>query len=342
MQPMADVKTVTGSRVDLVVDASRCQRMRFSESSCRHCVDICPHGAVTLDGSLTINPDLCRGCLLCTSVCPVGALEQNNDFSACLAQLSRVPGPILGCIRTKERSNATLACLGGLSEEHLLALCHTLSEKITLNLTACGECPNNSMIPYLRQSLAILSGAGLLDDNGRIVIAESARNIHYRDESVDRRNFLKSFRDTLFKSAAVILSPDNEQTGQRTDYAGKRLPVRRQLLNSTRNKLSPELEIRIRKHFDSYISFDETCTTCQGCVAICPTGALQTESSDMPPVFDQLLCTGCGLCREFCLDGAKLNEQNLDADAKKGALAGALCIVAGLIADHSRLVRTTD
>lgn len=101
-----------------------------------------------------------------------------------------------------------------------------------------------------------------------------------------------------------MLSPANEQTERRTEYAGKRLPIRRGLLNWTRNNLSQELEIRIRKHFDSYVSFEDNCTKCQGCVAICPTGALQTELSDIPPTFVQLLCTGCGLCSEFCSDGA--------------------------------------
>lgn len=43
---------------------------------------------------------------------------------------------------------------------------------------------------------------------------------------------------------------------------------------------------------------------CQGCVAICPTGALKAEGNDEQPAFDQLLCTGCGLCCEFCLDSA--------------------------------------
>jgi len=100
---MADSnKAAIGSRDDLIIDASRCLRMRFSESSCRHCVDICPHGAVILDSALTINPDQCHGCMLCTSVCPAGALEQNCDFHACLAKLAKVSEPILGCIRTKE------------------------------------------------------------------------------------------------------------------------------------------------------------------------------------------------------------------------------------------------
>ena len=287
-----------------MVDASRCLKMRYSESSCRHCVDICPHGAVSLDGFLAINPNHCSGCLLCTAVCPAGAVELSSDFSASLAQLSRVPEPVLGCIRNNAHSNASLACLGGLSEEHLLTLCHTLPGKLQLHLSACGECPNSAMIPHLRHRLEVLSVAGLMEGGCNIVLAESAQDINYHDESVDRRSFFKSFRNSLFQSAAVILSTTNEQSDRRTEYAGKRLPARRELLNRTRIKRSPELEALIQKHTDSCISFDDSCTKCQGCVAICPTGALQTELADALPIFNQHFCTGCGLCCEFCLDGA--------------------------------------
>lgn len=301
---MPEGRTLTGSREDLVVDTSRCLRMRFSESSCRHCIDICPHGAVTLDGGLSINPQQCRGCLLCTAICPVGALEMSNNFTNCLAQLSRVPKPVLGCFRTKETANAMVACLGGLSKEHLLALYHSLTGRLTLNLSVCSDCLNNPIISELKQRLEGISGTGLSGCSCSLDIAAAAQDIRYRDEAVDRRSFFKSFRTSLFTSAAVILTPTTEHTERRTDYSRKRVPIRRALLNSSRNKLSPELKHLLHKSFDATVSFKENCTRCQGCVTICPTGALKTEQPDLVPTFDYLLCTGCALCQEFCLDQA--------------------------------------
>ena len=301
---MADRRISTGSRDDLLVDVSRCMLMRFSESGCRRCADICPHGAVTLDGGLAINPEKCRGCLLCTTACQVGALEQKDDFPPCLAHLSKADEPILGCIRTNECSNAAMACLGGLSEEHLLTLCHSLAGRLTLNLSSCGDCPNNSMIAKLEQRLESISAAGLSCGNCRIDLAKSVRDIHFRDMSVDRRGFFKSFGNALFKNAAVILSITDDRPEYGTEYAEKRLPIRRKLLNKSRANTSSELAVQTMKHFDSSITFDESCTKCLGCVAICPTGALQAGLSDSLPTFDQLLCTGCGLCAEFCFNGA--------------------------------------
>lgn len=313
---MPESRTDTGGSDDLILDASRCLRMRFSESSCRRCVDICPHGAVSLDGGLSINQQQCRGCLLCSAVCPVGALEQSSDFSACLAKLSRVPEPVLGCLRSKECANGAMACLGGLSEEHLLVLYHTLKGRLTLDLSCCKGCPNNQMITKLEQRLNNIAEAGLSSSNCCLVIAESAQDIHYSVEAVDRRSFFKSFRNVLFKNAAVILTATNEKTGQSEEYAVKRVPYRRLFLNSIRNKLAKELQFQVRTHFDISVSFESSCTRCYACVAICPTGALQSGTGEEPPFFDQLICTVCGLCREFCLDRAvRLSSGNIEARA---------------------------
>jgi len=296
-------QTLTAGRDELRIDHSRCLRTRFSGSSCRLCAAVCPHAAVALDDMLSINPDLCTGCLLCTAHCPVGAVEPAGSFAACLAQLSRVPEPVLGCIRTKEKSHAFLSCLGGLSDEHLVALCHSLPGEVALNLTACSDCPNSKSPADLGNRLEQLSNAGVLEGGARLVMVASAKELRYRDETVNRRSFFKSLRSSLFQSAAVVLNSTVEHDEQRSAYAEKRLPARRKLLNEVRSN-SPELAKRMARAFDWRVSFDDSCTRCQGCVAICPTGALKNGLCDGEPVFDQLLCTGCGVCREFCLDGA--------------------------------------
>jgi Pyruvate/2-oxoacid:ferredoxin oxidoreductase delta subunit len=296
----------TGSRDDLRLEASRCLRVRFSESRCNHCCTVCPAEAVTLDDGLVIDSSRCSGCLLCTTVCPSGALEFSADFLACLAQLSKVPEPVLGCCRTKDRSNGWFPCLGGLSDEHLLLLTHRLSGTVTFNISLCNDCPNSAMLPLLRQRVAMLSRPGSGAGCGSITLADSPEQIRHREETVDRRSFFKSFRSSLFQTAAVVLSATSEETEKRSDYTSKRLPARRELLNRVLENSSLPAKESIQNRFFGRISITEACTACQGCVAICPTGALRSISDppEGPPSFESARCTSCGLCGEFCLDKA--------------------------------------
>ena len=304
---MADSnKTSTGGRDDLNVDASRCLKMRFCDSSCQHCIDICPHNAVSVDGYLVVDPEKCRGCLLCTTVCPSGALEQGSNFQECLTKLARVPAPILGCLMTAESAHGTISCLGGLSEEHLLALYHSLAGTLTINLSQCKECPNSRIVEYLIERSDALVAARLSYGSCRLVLTETADTIHFQDELVDRRSFFKSFGKVFIKSAETVLSAKSNKAELQPAYAEKRIPGRKKLLNQTRGKLPEVLQGHLEKHFDSYVSFNESCFTCQGCVAICPTGALQTSSVEQAPIFERLGCTGCGLCAEFCLEQSLL------------------------------------
>lgn len=311
---MAERTITTGSKDDVVVDVSRCLRTRFSESGCSRCIDLCPHGAIILDGGLVVNPDLCSGCLLCTAVCPVGALEQKSDFSECLPQLSRAPDPVLGCVRTKEQASATVACLGGLSEEYLLALSHTLSGQLTLNLSLCQECPNGATIPLLLGRVAALAEAGLLPGTCQVLIAETPGEIRYHPPSVDRRTFFKSLRNSLFQGAATVLSTTHEQAERHTGYTEKRVPARKELLNRIMGLVPSDQRPLLGHRYEHHIVFSGTCTACHGCVAICPTGALLTDSPDAPPRFHTRNCTGCGLCAEFCLDDALTSSASTCAE----------------------------
>lgn len=293
-----------GSRNDLRIDHSRCLPIRYSESSCRRCIEVCPHGAISIDEQITVDQERCKGCLLCTTVCPSGALEINHDFAACLAALAKVSKPVLGCCRTIESANATLPCLGGLSDEHLLTLIHRLNTDLTLHLAGCPDCPNNSMVPLLQERVSLLDEQKRDQGGCRIITAEAGTNVTLQHEQLDRRSFFSSFRSALFQTAAVVMNSTTEPVEQSCSYGDKRLPQRRELLNQTISKRSADLQEHINRPFSHQITFSPDCTACQGCVAICPTGALTTTDRAQHPDFKQDHCTGCGLCVEFCLDQA--------------------------------------
>lgn len=293
---------VTGSRDDICCEQSRCLRVRFNESRCEQCRVVCPTAAIALDQGLQIDSERCSGCLLCTSVCPTGALELSDDFLGCVAQLAKVPEPVLGCCRTREQSNGWLACLGGLSEEHLLYLSRRLNGTLTLNLSRCGDCPNSSMLPLVQARLDRLVPGGSCS----IKAVQTPDAVRHRDESVDRRSFFKSFRTSLFQTAAVVMTAGSQETERRSDYTSKRVPERRLLLLRVLEVVEQQKKKQLEERFFGRITFNEACTACQACAAICPTGALGKNrvQPDNPPLFTAADCTACGLCVEFCMDQA--------------------------------------
>ncbi len=290
MSSSAKKQVPVGSRDDLQIDPSRCLRIRFSDSTCDRCRATCPTAALSLKDGLIINQEQCSGCLLCTTVCPSGALEQQTDFQTIVPQLSKVPEPVLGCCRTREQAHAWLSCLGGLAEEHLLTLCHSLSGTLTLNLVHCNDCPNRSMLAVLKERLQRMTASGLTTGGCNLVTATAQTELQYQPESVDRRSFFTSFRNSLFQAAADVMQTSAKPVERSSSYGDKRLPQRRELLNRTRSSLPEERQAAAVKQFDHSIRFSTACSACQGCVAICPTGAL--------------VSTGRKITRRFCRNSA--------------------------------------
>ena len=303
--PDTPARQQTGSSDDLRIEQSRCLPNRYSESSCRRCVTICPHQGISVDEQLVVAPERCKGCLLCTTVCPSGAVEHQLNFQTILVQLAKTTEPVLGCCRTAECANANLPCLGGLSEEHLFALRHRLNGQLTLNLTLCKGCLNHAMLPIIRDRLKNMTEGELTAGRCILIAAESQAELNYQSETVDRRNFFRALRSSLFQTAAVVLQNSSEPAEHTTSsYGDKRVPLRRELLNETILKLPEKHQRSAARQHNHCISFTPDCSACQGCVAICPSGALITTSREQHPVFKQEHCTGCGLCVEFCLDQA--------------------------------------
>jgi len=296
----------TGSRNDLQLHPSRCLRMRFSGSSCSRCADICPHGAINLENALAVDQNICRGCLLCSTACPSGALEQGSDFSECLSRLSKVPEPVLGCVRTQEHSNANITCLGGLSEEHLIAIYALQVQQVQLDLATCSGCSNENAVKLLRGRLDDLGRKIALPIGGKIKLVEQAAELNFLKETIGRRGFFKALTGSLLKETSTLLQSAKTPDKTRVAYTEKQLPQRKTILNLGLKEL-PELEQQqIRRFFKREAVRSENCDGCAACSKVCTTGAMteKTDGESNQVEHDPLHCTGCGLCVEFCLNEA--------------------------------------
>lgn len=293
----------------LRVDPSRCSRMRYSGSRCERCVSACPRSAIRLDECLDVLEERCTGCLTCTTVCPAGALEAEADFDRLIRGLASHPLPtlVVGCGKSGSPSDRQLPCLGMLSAEHLVALSASGEAIVQLDASACNGCDAGGMYQHLTARLRKTEEESGLPLGSRIRLIPDAKEIDFRQESLDRRGFFRSFRRLAVQGMTTVLAPPSTER-KAMSYMDKYLPTRRAMLLAALAALSPETAQGVRDAFSFPIAFGTSCDGCLGCVRVCPSAALYDSgtfgSEPSVPRFDPERCTGCGLCAEFCLSEA--------------------------------------
>lgn len=298
----------------LSLDVSKCVHTSNKFATCDKCVSACPVNTIQIDdGTISFTPSECVGCGGCSAACPTAAYSL-DDFSSInyLFKFLEEESSVLTC---KERP---LPCIAALSSEELMSISLISSQDITLDIGPCTECPiaqtNLQIIKERAQEVNFLLEA--VQSDKILHVKELNYEVQNKSTSMSRRELFS--KDALKNALTIkqqfenrVASTDEDvkiNTATAEDIAKikeKNLPDRRSLLlMAFKHAEVPEIFHTISIDDISFVSQkdlnEETCTNCQMCYRICPTGALRSDAKASVINFNPLSCVQCHSCHDVC------------------------------------------
>ncbi len=294
--------------MSLQLEIASCVRATSKFSECTKCIEACPESIQLVDNLPSFANNTGVEAASCVGVCPTEAFSL-SDFSTTeffftfLESKVRLISPKIN-----------VPCLSVLSVEHLISLALASEEAITLDLSSydAQSILFEQIEARIEEANFVLSSFSdkCLDTN---YTAEPKRKEKTEDEVSSRRSFLgnaslkgvvkhkMTFDEAVEADELKTFALDVDIIAKIRE---KNLPDKRKILFTTLKhagvpdafEVLPEKEVS----FTSQKFVDDSCTNCQICYRICPTGALTSDGKFSLINFDAMLCVKCRLCHDVC------------------------------------------
>lgn len=295
--------------MSLNFDVSSCVRATSKFSECTKCVDICPVSTIEfVDNIPAFTPSACIECGGCVGACPTESFSLSN-FS--------LISFFFDAMEKKENEfscKSELPCLSILGVEELISLALGSSKNIILDAKACncgGESRllNEKIEANIEEANFILSAFS--EKQILIQSLKKEENLSKEEQEIkDRRSFfsLKSVVESKSEFDEAVLEDELKEFALDVETIArikdKKIPNRRKLLFSLlKREAKPSIYEVLAEEDVSFTSqkfVDESCTNCQICYRICPTGALSSDLKFSVINFDAMMCVKCHLCHDVC------------------------------------------
>ena len=294
--------------------ASRCVRSLSRDSECNKCEVICPTQAIVVgDNPLpAINFSACVGCGACDAVCPSEALAL-DDFSPTEFFFNFIESDenLISC-----RKN--VPCIAALNIENIISMA-ILKKEMIFDMGHCDGCEIASTCkPQIQRNYeeAIYMLEAMASD--AIIKLEDVKFMQEEKEenTTNRREFfsnvsLKTIAKTKHEFEKEIQKATDELVEHTLEKADirllkqKRITDRRKLMFTAIKRVQKPSQFHIVEAdeitFTSQKVLDSsTCTACQMCYRVCPSGALTSDIKNSKIDFDPFLCIKCHICHDVC------------------------------------------
>jgi Pyruvate/2-oxoacid:ferredoxin oxidoreductase delta subunit len=300
------------------VQADRCVHSLCETASCSHCVQACPAGAWHLnDDGLFLDTVRCDGCGLCAAACTQEALQ--IPVSALVIERAGLRMALAACERAVSGGGAgVLPCVHAMGLRGLARLAAQGVDAIFLCVGDCHGC-SRAGARRVEEDLRVLNRIlrsrqlpPLLSETVAERIWIGWRGGHRADSAVstERRRFLFNSVREIARLARVL--PETEE---------RELPRPASAMLERRGtglaEWRPQLDVG-------------RCDGCDACMRLCPTDALQHETTaGVYRVFPDA-CTGCRLCSDACSAQAIEPVALGEAAAYEVPLADSRCRACGV------------
>jgi len=320
------------------VRASSCLGML----SCGRCQEACPEDALVVNADLVgsspvVDASRCDGCSACLDVCPTGALSlDGHDPGTMALQLKALlqegvgaatPALIIACQvaagplhHLGERSGLPgwlvleVACLGGVGSAWQLAALAAGAR--TVQLLPCARCENRgSVIKGLDFTRSLLAAIGDAEASRRVGMLPSGGAPLKR--AVHAASQLGALTNET--SGAGMPTPVGVEASARVSaWAVHQL---QQALCQSVPDQHPKATVIIGESAPlGVLQISGGCTACGVCTRSCPTNAMSLRAGlgGTELVLDPAACTGCGACVHTCPEDVLSVARGVDLELLAG------------------------